>query len=919
MMRLDSDMKSFIESELNQLCMDMDFDATSILPKRTEIFVEKVIKDDAGGNITNEKVHKMMHRFRRKAKERGFRRFLILGSFAMGKTEQCCVGLCLYEIARNPNILIKIVHVSEKEAVNRVRAIAEYIKNDEDFKRLAPHIQPTSIWGQEKFIVKRKTISKDPTCQAFSVLSSSLGGRSHLIIYDDINDLKSAVLEPTTRENIEKMVRNVWGTRGIPGNSEEVALLNVWHNSSKYAELLTKKGRVKRMSLIKEGEEVLTSDGFVKVIKRSKNKYKGEIVKIIPHYFTALKAEFTSEHKILTSNGWVEAENLSKKDYLVVPIYSPKGNWLKKVLKTFDNVGITYKKKIINTNIKISKKELKERIDSGITYKNIGKEYGVSAASIYNLCRLYDVSRTRFNNIDKSIFEDNQFWKILGYWIAEGSFTFSSKKYSRRDVIRFTFGSHETEYLNEVTNFFNKYGIHVGSDYTIRNSCNLKISCRQLAEWIKTNFDEFEHNKRLPHWFFMLPKDKFFKFLEGYSNGDGCITNNGEIHLCSVSKHLLLGIQLNLLRFGIVSRLSKGKKAGRHEVDFGFGKTTINCRVSYSLYYFIGKRKYKFGYIEDNSLYVRVKEIEKNYFDGFVYDVATPPVSNFTVPGFIAHNSDISNYMRNDPSWAWMTIAVSEDKSHLIYTDSFGMKKDIPLWSKYNKKILEEKHRSMGDRDYNRAYRLIPYSDEDKSFPSFESCCRYGIKPANLISDLRDWIFCCGIDFSGPKREGTILIVGALNKHTGVKIPVELYALSQAAKLSEIIVDVWKRFGVEIFLAENNAVQGTIIDLLQTDLDKGKFRRYNINIDGFNTGRNKADPNEGLPALQKEMEKREWFFAFEKQYTDADEAHKDLWCRFYNEMKFHPFYGRDDFVLGLWFCRAAFKRALGKSGTSMIY
>jgi len=509
---LQSDMGTFLKSEFDSICNGIDFDCRSVLPRRTETFIQKFLKDDKGNIVENEKVHNIMHQFRRKSHRHGYRKMLILGAFGHGKTEQMCIGLCLEEIAKNPNILIKIVHVSENEASNRVRAIKEYIENDDDYKRMCPNVVPTSIWGQQKIIVNRKSISKDPTVQGFPAISGSLGGRAHLIIFDDINDYKSAVLEPSTRENIEGMFKTTWNTRLIQpeSESEAIVLMNRWHEN------------------------------------------------------------------------------------------------------------------------------------------------------------------------------------------------------------------------------------------------------------------------------------------------------------------------------------------------------------------------------------------------------------------------DLARYIMNNPIWSWMSLEVAESKEHLIYKDSFNTEKNLSLWTKYPKQSLINKHIEMGDRDYKRGYELKPYSDSDKTFPGFENCCRYGVKQSSVVDDHRDWVFCAGIDFAGDKRPGTILTVGAINKHTKLKVPMEWHEYKKPTDLINGIIDSWKRFGVELYLAENNACQGAIIDMLKIQL-ADKFTKYNIKIEGFNTGKNKADPTNGLPSLQKEMESNEWMFCFDRQFTVADNDDADKQFRFYQELKFHPFYKSTDYVMSCWFLREAFKKFVLSSTSQYIY
>lgn len=501
---IDHDVKTFIEKELASMCSQVNFDARELLPKRSEKFVEKILKDSTGNLVKNESVHRIMHRFRRKAHKKGFNKILILGLFGHGKTEQMCIGLSLHLIAQNPDILIKIVHVSEDEAVNRVRAIRDYIDKDDDFKTLCPHIIPTVIWGSKKLIIQRKTFSKDPTVQANSILSAAIGGRATTLIFDDPQDLKTAVLEPTTRETIEKVFKNIWLSR------------------------------------------------------------------------------------------LVSTENYKDAEIIVM-----------------------------------------------------------------------------------------------------------------------------------------------------------------MNKW---------------------------------------------------------------------------------------------------------------------------------------------------------HENDLANYIMNNPMWAWMRVGVNEDKESLFYEDSFGLERNLPLWTKFGKQELINRHMELGDRDYNRGYRLIPYTDKDMSFTNFENCCRYGMKVLSLVRNENDWFFTGGIDFSSQKRTGTTVVILATNKITGMKLPIGLYAFKGTTGLTDCIVETWKRFGVELFLAENNAVQDVIIDMLETTLGGDKLKRFGIKIEGHYTGKNKADPDVGLPSLQREMEKNEWMFCFDRQFTVDDNPEKNLWYRLFLEMKHHPFYTTSDFVMSLWFAREASKK-----------
>ena len=135
----------------------------------------------------------------------------------------------------------------------------------------------------------------------------------------------------------------------------------------------------------------------------------------------------------------------------------------------------------------------------------------------------------------------------------------------------------------------------------------------------------------------------------------------------------------------------------------------------------------------------------------------------------------------------------------------------------------------------------------------------------------------------------------------------------------EGIIESWKTYGVEVYFAENNAVQGAIIDLIVSKLNEEKFKRLGIRVEGCFTGKNKGDTTTGLPSLNKEMEKEEWIFSFPKMFTNLDMDEKNVWARLYRELLNHPFYLSSDIAMSIWFCSRAFKDLNRKSNSLQIW
>lgn len=508
---IDKDIQTFLDGNIVNLIEGIEVDQSQLVCRRSETFTQQFLKDSRGKNVTNEPVHNIMHRFIRYAQSKGYNKYLILGCFGHGKTETMCTGWVMHEIAKNPNLLCKIVHVSETEAVKRCRALRDYIQKDDDLHRIAPHIMPTPIWGSQRFICKRSAMSKDGTVEAYGVLSTAIGGRANLIVFDDPQDLKTAVLEPTTRQKIEDVFKNIWLTRLIPQDSQVLVMMNKWHQN------------------------------------------------------------------------------------------------------------------------------------------------------------------------------------------------------------------------------------------------------------------------------------------------------------------------------------------------------------------------------------------------------------------------DLASVLQRNPVWSWMSIAIAEQLDHLIYNDSFGRKKLLPLWTKFNKKDLQMRVKELGQRDFDRGYRLIPYTDSDKSFPSFRKCCHFGVKPEQIIDDEKNWIFFGGIDFAGLKRPGTVLSVIGVHKKTGLKLPVEVVSLRGTQDLPFYLLKFFRKYGVDFFMAENNGVQDTIIDMLISMMGQEKYKKYGIKIEGFLTGKNKADPIFGLPSMEKEFDNQEWMFCFDHEPQLGEEDTNDPWMKMFYEFMHHPFYETTDIVMSMWFCREASKQFLRGSEGPNIY
>ena len=482
---------TLMESGLNRLISEIEADHTDIIPSG-EDFTDQILKDEAGKPVINHTVHKEFHWFLQEAIEAGHSRIMILGAFLLGKTEQMAIGYVLERIAKDLNVRIKIISNSEQIATDRVRAVRRYIDADDEFKDLCPHVKKTRIWGDSKFIVSRKSASKDATIESFGMFGTAVGSRAELLLFDDPQDWRTAVTEPTTREKCKEVIENVWLPR-------------------------------------------LTEDGIA----------------------------------ILLMNRW-------------------------------------------------------------------------------------------------------------------------------------------------------------------------------------------------------------------------------------------------------------------HELD---------------------------------------------------------------VPGWIKDKTE----------WAWMEVAISEDYKRLEITRQ--VKGDIEKYSIQSWKdpdFYKRLERDMGTRNYTRSCRLIPFSDSELYFPSFEKCVIYGHDPIDFgksFFEKNDCFVISGIDYSSDKRPGTIMFTVAVDKASGRRVPVDLIALKDPAKLPEHMIRVWRTYGVNLFYAENNALQEVITDLL-ISFTGVKY----LPVEGFHVGRNKADPQMGIISMEKEFDNKMWTFALPKKPEPGDDKNY-VWARAFYEIRDYPFWEPNDIAMSMWFVR----------------
>ncbi len=158
---------------------------------------------------------------------------------------------------------------------------------------------------------------------------------------------------------------------------------------------------------------------------------------------------------------------------------------------------------------------------------------------------------------------DERFLRMIGYYLSEGWISVDpGRKGTQRERVSFSFGSHETEYITDLEEILNHYGIRFAKRPAGR-ATSISVSSRVLAfllrDVLKCGANSYD--KRLPPFALALDQAGQMALLQGIFSGDGAVTpvNQGE-HICleyaTASEPMAQGVVLLLQSLGIVPSLA---------------------------------------------------------------------------------------------------------------------------------------------------------------------------------------------------------------------------------------------------------------------------------------------------------------------------------------------------------------------------
>jgi hypothetical protein len=207
--------------------------------KDVNLFTEFVMKDEKHGKKVKQNI---VHLAIQEHIDYCFKHNILCGILAPwghGKTAQV-ISRGLFELGLNQNLRIKILCNNDSTAKARLKVMGMYIDKDKDLHKIFPNLVPADKqnWNAHELTVVRDTIAKDATIQCYGILSSGIGGRTDILIADDVMDMRNCILQPKLKEQIIETFFNTWISRADGIDFRVIYIATIWTDDDLSSQLL---------------------------------------------------------------------------------------------------------------------------------------------------------------------------------------------------------------------------------------------------------------------------------------------------------------------------------------------------------------------------------------------------------------------------------------------------------------------------------------------------------------------------------------------------------------------------------------------------------------------------------------------------------------------------------------------------------
>ncbi len=260
----------------------------------------------------------------------------------------------------------------------------------------------------------------------------------------------------------------------------------------------------------------------------------------------------------------------------------------------------------------------------------------------------YEVSGKITKKIPRYIPFDENFARLLGYYISEGW----ARLGERESAVGFGFHKDEINYAKEVQKLL-KSLFEIDSSITFhktRNSLQVIGYSRIVGEFLASLAGKGAGNKKIPEIIINKGKDEYVKITLAYMfRGDGYNGKSNKtvsIKYSTTSYKLATQVKFLLARFGYYSSIHTREGNGNWNNEYSVklsGKQLLNWNEDFKDFpIFVPNQKFFKNdsfFVDEHYIYIKIKDVKKLSYKGKVYDISVPFDTSFVSNGFAVHNS----------------------------------------------------------------------------------------------------------------------------------------------------------------------------------------------------------------------------------------------------------------------------------------
>ena len=394
----------------------------------------------------------------------------------------------------------------------------------------------------------------------------------------------------------------------------------------------------KKIEDIKKGEIVLTHTGsYKRVYKTMKRKHTGTLCKIKFNGDSRQEMKITGGHPVLA----VKRTKLEQKNIVWTP------EWMEAAkLEKFDYIAMPIERTVI------SKDE-----------------------------RFFSITLGRHpKTIDFKIATDKDFFRLVGYYMAEGSIIGDH-------YLTFTFNKSEREYIEDVKALLEKFFGKAPLEYAeYKNGISLVLCSTLAARLFKQEFRKGAKNKSLPKWFMLESTEKQADFIKAYWRGDGSFTNKKFKHgtkiafrINTISEQLAEQTRDILLRLNIFASINIWKKKAPRNTSFvvyvggSYLREFANI-VNYAVNelaegnLLIKQNLISYTHVTEDYAFTHIRSIIKEEVkDLEVFNFSVEEDESYISHGIVVHNCTAPSYS-TDSLHAAVVEVIALEGAHVRYT-----------------------------------------------------------------------------------------------------------------------------------------------------------------------------------------------------------------------------------------------------------